>query len=530
MNRDTTTRRLATTSLLAALVLTTTTAQADNSKEIPTARLDLTSGLLLTKLPHGKPFHLTAEATDAYKDTDELLLEVYRPEDGRCPALGTMRNISARNEDYISRSARPTKPAEGSRVFIFAIPALRYATPYCFYVTQKTSLTFDTLLDNIRTRKSATNPPEDWFMTGFRANTYIIQEPNKTLSPLRDALRNWVTKEDAIRDYFNKTAILKEDLLDSHVKKFELFAPETRLLDHLDKEGFDTARARTLADAWSSALATAKKENYSESSLKTLKELVKAVQKEAFYAQLPQKANVPADPNPPAPEPDTAARVSENLKGANAQNSFMIKSNVAIVMDSVNALITARTSQDAASLNTLRDSFNKTFANSALVQVLTSSASTDALSYKERAGWYLSFDVGVLAPLLGESSATVTPYFGLNFYFAPVDKDVPLSVDGGLSKRFSLVAGITLGEVADTSASITGTAWSDSSRALLLGAGLRVTDYVRAGAGALFVRQADPNPVVSRQRLRLAPFVSLSVDVDMIGLIQDAFSSASAAF
>jgi len=59
----------------------------------------------------------------------------------------------------------------------------------------------------------------------------------------------------------------------------------------------------------------------------------------------------------------------------------------------------------------------------------------------------------------------------------------------------------------------------------LLGVGFRLTDYIRVGGGVADSNRGDPNPAVNEtHQLRLAPYISASVDLDVVGIVKDAFS------
>jgi len=56
-----------------------------------------------------------------------------------------------------------------------------------------------------------------------------------------------------------------------------------------------------------------------------------------------------------------------------------------------------------------------------------------------------------------------------------------------------------------------------------LGAGLRLTDVLRLGGGAIVIKGEDPDPTINRTRLRLTPFVALSADIDLAGVLGKMF-------
>ena len=144
-------------------------------------------------------------------------------------------------------------------------------------------------------------------------------------------------------------------------------------------------------------------------------------------------------------------------------------------------------------------------------------------TFTERANFYISADVGVVLPRFSGGNWGAATFVGMNFYFAPVDKDVPLREDGGLGKRISVVAGLTVSGFKDNVDSVSGIA---GNSAAVVGTGIRVTDYLRLGTGLVLFRQKHPNPAIDAQDLRAAPYLSLSVDADIAGVIQSLYTKA----
>lgn len=122
---------------------------------------------------------------------------------------------------------------------------------------------------------------------------------------------------------------------------------------------------------------------------------------------------------------------------------------------------------------------------------------------------YVSADVGlVYAPTIGRTAATV----GANFYLRPVNKGVPVSQIGGLG-RFAFTGGLTLNSIEDRRRIRSDLYFNQG---LILGAGYRVAQYWRLGAGGLVFRERDPDsyPLTRRRRTALTPYVALTADVD----------------
>jgi hypothetical protein len=138
---------------------------------------------------------------------------------------------------------------------------------------------------------------------------------------------------------------------------------------------------------------------------------------------------------------------------------------------------------------------------------------------------YISADLGLLVPLFIERGGDVADvglaaYIGVNVYFTPIDKDTPLSLDDGFWKRFAVTVGFTINNVEDADDTVEGVLFG---KGILFGAGFRVTDHARAGVGVVLLRQRDRNPAVGDKKLKIAPYLSLSVDFDVASALKSAF-------
>jgi len=160
-----------------------------------------------------------------------------------------------------------------------------------------------------------------------------------------------------------------------------------------------------------------------------------------------------------------------------------------------------------------------------VVPSVPAAASAANPSYTDAAPLYISGDVGITTPLFVNSDhwhgADAVLYVAASISLVAVDKDVPLAKEGDFLRRFSLVGGFTLGEVRNSDGSITGVF---GGKGVLAGAGLRITDYVRVGAGAVILRQSDTNKLISDTHVRVAPYLSLSIDLDVAGLVTGMFT------
>ena len=151
-------------------------------------------------------------------------------------------------------------------------------------------------------------------------------------------------------------------------------------------------------------------------------------------------------------------------------------------------------------------------------------------TYVQQTTLYISGDIGFMTPFFVNTSnsygSDASLYVAASFSFIAIDKDVPLRQQDGFARRFSIVAGFTLNTIKNTDATITGAL---SGKGIMAGAGLRLTDYLRLGAGITLVRQNDVDKLISDTHLRVVPYVSLSIDADVVGIVTGIFKSGAGA-
>jgi hypothetical protein len=123
---------------------------------------------------------------------------------------------------------------------------------------------------------------------------------------------------------------------------------------------------------------------------------------------------------------------------------------------------------------------------------------------------YVSADAGLL---YGIDIETAALYIGSNVYFRPVNKRAPLGVKGSFLRRAAMTVGFTVTSIADDDNRTRSDMFGHQS--LVLGGGLRLTQSLRAGAGALVFRERDRNPLISRTSVATSPYVSLSFDLNV---------------
>jgi hypothetical protein len=140
---------------------------------------------------------------------------------------------------------------------------------------------------------------------------------------------------------------------------------------------------------------------------------------------------------------------------------------------------------------------------------------------------YASVDAGVAVgfPLTSGGASFQTqllPYVGLNLYSTAVERNVPLDQFTGstldkVRQRVSLTVGVTL-------ESPSSPGWVVKpvllGQAPLVALGVRVTQYTRASAGAIFFRLGSRNPAENASSLGSALFLGYSIDFDVLTLLR----------
>jgi hypothetical protein len=131
---------------------------------------------------------------------------------------------------------------------------------------------------------------------------------------------------------------------------------------------------------------------------------------------------------------------------------------------------------------------------------------------------YISADAGIVfAPELD----TGVSYVGMNFYFRPVNKNADLARFGSFSRRFALTLGLTVQSLADGGSGVAQTRDNlFGNQSLILGGGLRVTNSLRLGSGAVVFKKKDPNPLVGKYSLTTTYYFTLSFDLNVARAFQ----------
>jgi hypothetical protein len=121
---------------------------------------------------------------------------------------------------------------------------------------------------------------------------------------------------------------------------------------------------------------------------------------------------------------------------------------------------------------------------------------------------YVSLDAGLL---WGDDVREIVPYFGVNLYARPVNKNAPLARCGCAGSRLAITLGVTAASVKQEGRI------NDlfNSHALMLGVGVRATDYWRLTLGGLAVKYFPHGPL-QRSQLTMRPVLASSLDLDIL--------------
>ena len=158
----------------------------------------------------------------------------------------------------------------------------------------------------------------------------------------------------------------------------------------------------------------------------------------------------------------------------------------------------------AATIDTVVERVAASMRNGTVAGAVTVVANTQTSNH-------VSMDIGLIhAPEIDETR----PYIGASLYLAPMSTSHMRRRGEGLRSRLALTMGLTLQSIRD------GRRTRDdlfSSQAFLIGAGMRVTQSLRVGGGALILRERDPDsfPLTGRKRLALTPYASVSFGVNV---------------
>lgn len=125
---------------------------------------------------------------------------------------------------------------------------------------------------------------------------------------------------------------------------------------------------------------------------------------------------------------------------------------------------------------------------------------------------YIGFDAG-LVYTFGLNSLMV--YEGFNIYFSPINRDAELSIFKNRDiflKRFSVFLGLAqmLSNQPNNFEHLLG------KSSLIVGAGGRFNRIMRLNIGGVLHKKKDKNPLISKTVTKISPFISLSIDLDIV--------------
>jgi hypothetical protein len=147
-----------------------------------------------------------------------------------------------------------------------------------------------------------------------------------------------------------------------------------------------------------------------------------------------------------------------------------------------------------------------------------------APTFTERFPLSVGADLGLGFAFFDEDRRDAFTYFGLAIYAAPLYKEEPLA-GADWRRKASLVLGITLNSPSlNDDVRVSGLI---GNRMLLAGGGWRFNEYMRLGVGSLLFRQNAANPLSSRATMRAGLYASLSLDLDVIGIVAGWFGQAA---
>ena len=113
------------------------------------------------------------------------------------------------------------------------------------------------------------------------------------------------------------------------------------------------------------------------------------------------------------------------------------------------------------------------------------------------------------------------PYFGVNITFRPVDKQIRFREYQNraywqqVARRVSLNLGVTTSKLPDDSE------FEDlyNKASLLVGINFRIFRGLYISSGGMFLKQINPNPIITEADVELAPYVGISIDVEINKLL-----------
>jgi hypothetical protein len=165
---------------------------------------------------------------------------------------------------------------------------------------------------------------------------------------------------------------------------------------------------------------------------------------------------------------------------------------------------------------------------------------TDAKDLKTKGGNIFTLDLGmaniVAANRMDKATYIPKPYYGLNIYFRPIDKNTrqeslpkKLNADKkqgpdynilstrSVWQRLCLTIGFTMGGGGQNKEFDN----FFNNTMLLLGPGYRFADAFKVSAGGAFLKRYSKDPTIAEKKVGVGGYLSFSIDIDMVQGIKD---------
>lgn len=165
-----------------------------------------------------------------------------------------------------------------------------------------------------------------------------------------------------------------------------------------------------------------------------------------------------------------------------------------------------------------------------LREVEASSINTQQFTVQTSAGLRIIADGGLIFTGFQSGFNTVCPYLGINFAIRPMDSDIPfrqLIKNRNIHwyERFTVNLGLTLNSI--TKQNYRANLFGNDN--VMLGLGFKLSHVFNVNFGGLIYNNVDPNPLLDKKTLGVAPYVGVSINLkikDALGDIAKAFGYA----
>ncbi|MCD9018776.1 hypothetical protein [Parachryseolinea silvisoli] len=165
--------------------------------------------------------------------------------------------------------------------------------------------------------------------------------------------------------------------------------------------------------------------------------------------------------------------------------------------------------------------------------------------FETRTKWRVTADVGIALLTSKTVGASVTPYFGANFNFHPINRNAFYGLLAKSHKKryllydevsekallhkcpfwrrmwkgASFVLGVTVANLQEDGKRENLISNGGANLNLLTGAGIRLTDAARLSMGTIWTKDVNPSPLIDSERVRANFYISLSFDVDVVSAL-----------